>query len=97
MEEKPSRAKRRISSNPFQGFCSRFSRSTRCAAVSLIVFAIEKKKPTASSLLAMGLCVPKKLKKRLGQQFPSARRHECTTTTTTHAAHALANLAVPHH
>ena len=35
IESNPSRAKRRISSRPSQGFFSRFRRSTRCAFVSL--------------------------------------------------------------
>jgi len=41
--------------------------------------------------------MPKKLRKRLGQQVPSARRHGCTTTTTRAAADLLAIFAVPHH
>jgi hypothetical protein len=39
--------------------------------------------------------MPKKLKKRLGQQFPHARRHERATTTT--GAHLPAIFAVPDH
>jgi hypothetical protein len=60
----------------------------------LIAFVI-KEKPTASFLLAMGYMCAEKLKKRLGQQFPHARRHERATTTT--GAHLPAIFAVPHH
>src|SRR5580700_1587914 len=40
MESKPSRAKRRISSRPSQGFMERLRRSTLCALVSWAVFVI---------------------------------------------------------
>jgi hypothetical protein len=44
-----------------------------------------------------GFMYAEKLRKRLGQQIPSARRHECPTTTARVAADLLAIFAVPHH
>src|SRR5450759_1947848 len=57
MESYPSRAKRRISSRPSQGFFSRFRRSTLCVFVSWSALAIKKKNPPpAFSGDGFGIC-----------------------------------------
>src|SRR5437773_4706846 len=90
IELKPSRAKRRISASPSQGFFSRLSRSTRCAFVS--VPFVDIKKPTASIGCWRWVKLPL-LIKNLDQQPPCTRHTRTTTTKTT----TCASLARKHH
>jgi hypothetical protein len=95
MDSNPSRAKRRISSNPCHGFISRFRRSAFCAFVSLAGIVISygpkhpakiKNPPPGSS--GDGFMSAGVKKNFLGQQPPRASAHACTTTTsaTAHSA-----------
>src|SRR4029077_12007517 len=88
MESKPSRAKRRISAKPSQGFMARFRRSDFCALVSLTAFSItisrKKKNPPPDALWRWVISADDAMK-LLSQQPPRARAHACTTTTCTHA------------
>jgi hypothetical protein len=95
MDSNPSRAKRRISSNPCQGFISRFKRSAFCALVSLAGFVIKlwsemsgkiKNPPPGSS--GDGFMSAGVKKNFLGQQPPRASAHACTTTTSATAHRA---------
>src|ERR1700676_2069676 len=101
MESNPSRANRRISSRPSQGFLERLRRSTRCAFVSFAVVVIdclarlfvpdcfvpENKKPTARFIWRWVISAGFTVNP-LVRQPPCARAHACTTTTRAHAHRA---------